>query len=776
MKKKIELLILTLTITAFIHAQQIEGRIVNPQNAPIEFANIALLNTDSIYLQGTTSNKDGRFQIKVPIKKYILKVSFIGYNSSYIACQTENIGDIVLSENTQLLEEVTIKANKPLVSRKENKIIYNVKNMTNIQGLKAVDILDYVPQLSISATEGIKVGNSSATVFVNDRKLSQEEANTYLKSLNANEISVIEVQSMRGAEHAANIQGGIISIRTKGIITGINGSAQLYADTPRPHYYSINPNSNIYWGTKNWNIYGSYSYERNRNLQYSETNNNFLYTKETHKSEMDYLSHGGTHDYRFGSMLQLGKKHLLMIELNGINAKPYKEDYSTSSINRYEQTTGLSDQATSHNSYRYQSNYYNAATSYKWSIDTQGSFLKVLVNYNYKDASSTNRIYTAYQKNPANNVKETDNTESSSDSYSIQGDFKKQMTHWSFLVGGNFIHSNRNSDLLTIVDSSTESASQWDYSENILAGYIGTDKKIGTKYYCYASLRIENTNIDGNSANIKTNEVSKNYTNWIPYLYFSYTPTRNTAYVIAYTRTLYRPPFALMNNYTNRISDVLYDKGNPDLKSSLTDVVQLQWAHKKHSLLFSYKHTSDEIMEYFEAKDGITYHTNLNYGSVDNASMGYYFSDKVTSWWQTNIGISGEYTYIPKSYNVSHLWGANMSINNRLLFPKIGDFNANIKGYTNSISGNAYRKGYITINIGYSRSLYKNKLNLRMGINDIFNGIKNRSHTYVPTLDYNFYSKNQTRKAWISLTYSFWNKNEVNQNKIKNNNTIKSRL
>lgn len=761
-----------------IYAQQIEGRIMNQDSAPIEFANVTLLSTiDSSYVQGTTSNKYGKFQIKVPAKDYIVRVSFIGYNTQYAYCNTENAGDIILSENTEMLSEVTIKANKPLISYKGNKLVYNVKNMTDIQGLKATDILDYVPQLSVSPTDGIKVGNTSATVFINDRKLSQNEANAYLRTLNADEISTIEIQSMRGAEHAANIQGGVISIQTKGIVAGTTGTVQMYANSPRSHYYTLNPNGNIYWGSKNWNIYGSYSYEIGRQSQYSETSNLFLQNETFHESMSDYIGYTGAHDYKLGAMMQFGKKHLLMAEVNGNNASPRKEDTSTSLINLYNQTTNISDQATSFNTYQYHSNYYNAAISYKWSIDTKGSFLKLLTNYNYKDANSANRIRTDYKQNMASNIDETDDTKSKANNYSIQGDFKKQTaTEWSYLIGGNFSHSKRNSDLFVTSNEVSLPASIWDYSENIASGYIGGAKQIGSKYYCYASLRVENTDIKGCPDETGDASLNKNYTNWIPYLYLSYTPSKSNSYIIAYTRTLYRPPFALMNNYINRISDVLFDKGNPDLKSSLTDVLQLQWVHKNHLLLFSYKHTSDEISEYFEAKDGITYHTNLNYGSVDNVSLGYYFSNKITSWWQTNISISGDYTNIPRSYNISSLWGANASMSNRFFLSGIGDFNANIKGYTNSISGNAYRKGYISIDIGYNRSFYKNKFNLRVGVNDIFNGVRNRSHTYVPTLDYHFYSKNQTRKAWVSLTYNFSTKNEVSKNKLQNENRVKSRL
>lgn len=778
MKKVYSTIFLTFFYYSYIYSQKIEGRVVNRNDQPIEFANISLLSSiDSSFVQGTNSDAHGRFLLNVSHQEYILKISFVGYLTLYKPCEPANLGNIALSETSQELNEVTIKANKPLINYKGNKLIYNVKNMTNIQGLKAVDILEYVPRLSVSPTDGIKVGNTSATIYVNDRKLSQNEANAYLQNLNADEISTIEIQNMRGIEHAADVQGGVISIQTKGIIIGTSGSVQLYADTPKAHYYSFNPNTNLYWGTKKWNIYGSYSYEQGKMLQHSETTNDFLTEEIIHFSSSDNIGYTGNHAYKIGSMIELNKKHLLMLEFNGNHSDPYKDDTDYSLINLYTKNSNISDKGVSYSKYINNSNYYNMAVSYKWSIDTKGSYLKLLANYNYKEANNKYHINTTYDSNSTNDIDETDKTISDANSYSIQGNFMKNFaSDWSFFAGGSIIRSNRKSDLSVTSNQDVPISTFWKYNENIAAGYIGLSKQVGQKYYYYLSMRAENTDIKGNSSQKLNERIKKNYTNWIPYIYLSYTPNKKTAYAIAYTRTLFRPPFALMNNYTNRISDVLYDKGNPDLKGAITDIIQLQGVYKSHSIVISYRHTSDEITEFFEAKDGITYHTNLNYGSVDNVSCGYYFSNKITPWWQTNIGISGNYKYISKSYNVSHLWEADVTMSNRFFISKIGDINLNIKGYTDKIAGNAYRKGYATVNIGYSRLFLNKKLNLRCGVNDIFNGVKNRSHTYVPSLDYRFYSKNQTRKVWLSLSYNFSTKNEVNKNQLRNDNSIKNRL
>ena len=231
-----------------------------------------------------------------------------------------------------------------------------------------------------------------------------------------------------------------------------------------------------------------------------------------------------------------------------------------------------------------------------------------------------------------------------------------------------------------------------------------------------------------------------------------------------------------MNAYSNRFSDVLYDIGNPDLKAELTDMLNLTFNFKKHSSSLYYKHTPNVITEYFYVEDDITYHTNINYGKTSSVTLDYNYNDKPVEWWQVNFYIAGFYTHIPKSYNKTEKCSVNASWTNRFFINHIGELMFNINGYTSTIRGNAYQKGTYTTNISYSRSFFKNKLNFRIGINDIFNTMKVRVNNHVPTLNYVFYAKNLTQQFWCSITYNFSTKNKVNKSSVKNDNPILNRL
>jgi hypothetical protein len=376
------------------------------------------------------------------------------------------------------------------------------------------------------------------------------------------------------------------------------------------------------------------------------------------------------------------------------------------------------------------------------------------------------------------NISEQNKTFSNGENFSAEMDFRKNFHNkWSFRTGGKLLLTQRDSRLNTIdALSGIRTDSNWDYKENIGGGYIGASKEITPDMFAYISLRAENTHIKGKSSDSSGESLTKEYTNWFPYVYFSHKLSSTFSYDLTYTKNIFRPPFSLMNGYSNRISDILYDKGNPELKPELTDVFTLSAKSGKHSSSLTYRNTSNAITEFFEIADNITYHTNINYGKTNSITLDYNYNGNLLSWWQTNLYLAGLYTKIPESYNRKYIWGGFLSWNNRFFFEKIGEFSLGLDANTPTISGNAYHKGAYLIDIAYSRSLCKDALNVRIGINDLFNSWKIRNENQVPTLDYRFYAKNQTRQLWCSITYNFSIRSKVSKERLINNNTIENRL
>lgn len=127
---KIQLLLLSLLLTAaHASAQNINGRLVDNDRQPVEFANVVLLTLpDSVFVQGTISAADGTFQLPSDGKaERLLRISSIGYTTIYKKCTTGSIGDISLSLDTQVLSEVVVKASLPATRLRGDALVTNVQ-------------------------------------------------------------------------------------------------------------------------------------------------------------------------------------------------------------------------------------------------------------------------------------------------------------------------------------------------------------------------------------------------------------------------------------------------------------------------------------------------------------------------------------------------------------------------------------------------------------------------------------------------------------------------
>ena len=92
-----------------------------------------------------------------------------------------------------------------------------IPNEPAFTGKSAQEILIKVPGVWVD-NNGISINSVSGTkIYINGRelKLTQEQLNLYLSSLNSENIRKIEVLPVAGAEYEAQNKGGIINITLK---------------------------------------------------------------------------------------------------------------------------------------------------------------------------------------------------------------------------------------------------------------------------------------------------------------------------------------------------------------------------------------------------------------------------------------------------------------------------------------------------------------------------------------------------------------------------------
>lgn len=780
MEKRIIIFILLVCyVCTNAFAQDVCGKIQDEQHSPISYATVFLCNSsDSSFIAGCTTDQSGFFcfQDLKELKQYFLKISCLGYKSKTIPASFQCEMKITLEEDNKALGEIVIKGHRSYIKQEGNKTIFNLKNMMNIESLKMNEVLRFAPRVIVTPDGDVKIAGKTATILVNGRRLSGDETSIYLSGLNAADVSRIEIMQNHSGEKDANIQGGIINIITKQKQLGFNGSLYVKVSSPSKGYYAYSPITNLFFGTEKWNIYGMYSYEQGRKKQYSETTNDYLYNNTKHEETSNYFSHIINHYYRLGTIWSISKRQHLEFEWNGVLERPKLD--SSAGIVKFYTSEGNAYDGRTFSLYRNHSDFMNLALSYQWNLDKKDGYLKILLNRNYKKSSAKNKLDASYPLHPAKDVSENDFTASNASNWLLNADLQKKIgTSWVLNLGGNMSISTRKSEYNSENLSTNETNyTDWKYKENIGAAYIGVSKDFSGHCFVKINLRGEYTDVLGSYEQVANQNVNKKYMNWFPYLYFSYTPNKKWKYDIQYNRSIYRPPFSLMNAFANRINDVLYDKGNPDLRAALTDKVALTMNYQNHSVSVSYSRTPKDIVEYFQVENGITYHTNANTGSTSTFLLDYSYNGNICSWWQANLYASVQYTYLPQSYNRKHLWGGNLSVNNLLDLSRIGVISIDFGAMTHTAIGNSYIKGNWALDMSYRRYFFHKKISFRIGIDDIFDTQHQRTVNTVPTLRYSFYSERQYRKIWCSLTCNLSSKSKVEKKRMSNSNGIKERL
>lgn len=184
MKIKLSILAVLSFLTSMIFAQQtvIKGRIIDAEdNTPIAFANILLLQQDSTYITGISSDLQGDFEIKdLPKNSNILSISFMGYETLYLPIDTyknNNTLNVFLKQSTISLDEVTINA-RAVITKDDRKIILPTEEQIKMS-TDGTDVLRKVqlPRIMVDPVSG-KIsmsGNGEVQLRINGVQVTNAE-------------------------------------------------------------------------------------------------------------------------------------------------------------------------------------------------------------------------------------------------------------------------------------------------------------------------------------------------------------------------------------------------------------------------------------------------------------------------------------------------------------------------------------------------------------------------------------------------------------------------
>lgn len=589
-------------------AQSITGKIVDEQGNAIQFANVAMLQSkDSVFVKGVVSDENGSFILNTPHQNGIVKVTCIGYRTVFLNVTDDNLGVIVLKEESMTLGDVIVKSSLPKSKLKNGAVITTVAGSILEKTGNIYNLLDRIPNVTTQNGKINIFGIGEPVIYINGKKVRD---NTELDRLNPDEISTVEVKQNPGAQYASNVKA-VIRINTKkrtkdgfGFETRtfgkndensrIGGYEQLNINYQKKGLETFtvlkikdaessikqdlvqNTYVDNVWHQRN-DIKGSI---RNRQLycglgvNYQISNNSFIgasfnFNRMFNKA----VSNIATTIY---------KDYAFTEESASDIAKPGNMSLASSNV-YYMGKTGIVD--------------INFNTDWLWDKD----FSKVNTLERYQE-------YGGDWQDKAVHTKTNTKNELFASKLTLTLPFWKGQLSF----GGEYSNTNRNSSYdvqpMGLLDKQDNRI-----KEGMASVFCDYTRKFG-QLRVLAGIRYENTDFNYYEEGKRIPEQSKRYGNLLPSLSLSL-PVGKTQMQLSYGATIKRPSYYDMRSgigYDNRYT---YESGNPFLVSEISRNINYMVSYKWLMAEGIYTHVSDPIVMLTQS-----YKDNPNIALIQNVN------------------------------------------------------------------------------------------------------------------------------------------------------------
>lgn len=761
--------------TQFIFAgTTINGKISDAKNAPVEFANVIVTNSESNeFVKGDITNEKGHYQIdNLNTGEYLLTVSMVGFaKSEPIKISVLNTNNktieknIVLKETIGQLNEVQVVAKKVFMEQTTDKTIINPEASITSASENVFEILKKLPGVSVDNNENISLkGKQGVNVMIDDKPtyLSNTELATMLRSMQGKNINKIEIIENPSARFDAEGNSGIINIKTKhnkaaGLNGSINGGIRQASKLGGNAGIDLNMNSG------KLNLYGNYSFyawnewhalDANRRF----TSSSLLGAKQTINTKTDY--NGSSHNFKFGADYYLTNNQVISIMYRGNlgyndNAEVGKTVFvdKNSVIDSSLQT--ISDRGHNWNNKTLNVNY-------KWDIDSLGQTFTVDADYaHFNFNSNSNQMSTNFDRNGIDTHRDIDLVSVQMGDIRIitaKADYVKpfgKVFNVETGIKASFVKTDNTASMVGYVAQDD----QFIYDENIQAVYMNGQMNL-KKTSVQLGLRLENTNLIGKSISTNTTNTDS-YLKLFPSLFVQQSLNADNKINLRYSYRIGRPRYYALNPFIIMVDPYTYDQGNPLLKPQFTHSASL--SHSFKGILntsFGYNFTKDVFTQvlFQDDESKTVYQTQENLSNSIDWNLSENFQLEPFQWWHLSGTLTGMYKVVNANIGGKvqfENWNVQGNINNNFTLNKIIELELN--GYYSSkqLNGNFILNPRYNVDFGIQCKLLDSKLILKAGVNDIFNSNQTNGYSKYNNVNLDFKNSNDSRQLNISVIYRF---------------------
>lgn len=634
---------------------QISGTVLERSSeVPVEFATVMIGDNETGKpITGATTDEQGVFEVFTERSDFFIEISFIGFDKLTIrefeiVDGKVELGILSLANSGEMLDEVTVRAEKSQTEFKLDKRVFNVGKDLSTTGASALDVLNNVPSVNVDIEGQISLrGSQGVQILINGKpSVLANEQGSALGTITADMIESIEVITNPSAKHDAEGTSGIINIVIKkDERKGINGSATLNAGVPHNHSFGLSLNRR----TEKFNLFSQLG-AGYRELPNDVINiNRDLISNTTVRSEGEEFRNETFYNVILGTDYHINDRNVLTLSgffAYEVEDQPSNTNFSLIDGNNIPESTWNRTEVTE-------------ATNPKWQYELEYKrefedhedhtlLFSALGNFFGKDQSSefldntisgsevgqTQQTRTDFLESI--NTFKLDYTRPFAEKYTLEAG-----AQYVINVVSNDYEVNNLIDNTWVNDPAQTNIFEWD--QKVLAAY-GTTAYEGDKWGLKLGLRMENTDL----TTLLTNTGEQNdqdYTNLFPSVHTSYKLSSAVSLQLGFSRRIFRPRLRDLNPFFNIRNNFSIRTGNPDLQPEFTDSYEIASifiaGKSSYNFVVYHRYTTDVVERISTFEENINVYKPLNIGT--NRATGIEFNAKYSpNRWLT---FNGDFNY-----------------------------------------------------------------------------------------------------------------------------------
>lgn len=256
-------LILVMSISVALQAQTItlQGKVSDSLQQPLQYANIlAVPVADNIDVTFAITNQDGNYKLQLEKNQtYTVTTSYLGFlpNVEDVNLDKDTSNNIILKENLDQLDEVTITYTPPMVVKKDT-IVYLTDKFVTGEERKLKDVLKKLPGVDVDRSGNVTVNGTKVTkVLVENKTFFTGDSKLAVNNIPADAVDKVEVLDnyndvamLKGLQDSDDMALNIKLKEDKkkfmfGDIEAGAGIKDRYVVHPSIFYYSPKTNVNV---------------------------------------------------------------------------------------------------------------------------------------------------------------------------------------------------------------------------------------------------------------------------------------------------------------------------------------------------------------------------------------------------------------------------------------------------------------------------------------------------------------------------------------------------